>query len=152
MGSEKVGRWMKMGKKGGNIWRITEKKIGKSNQCRAIGGYSEVEWAGDGQPCRYGRLSLDSDHSRHTAVIYIDKAVRGEVASRAVMDADLGGEKEKKEQRREQSNTKKRYGHISSALPRCSSSFSIVRFGVALSKVWLCPLIAQKSCYCAPIF
>ena len=31
------------------------------------------------------------DHSRQTAVIYIDKAVRGEVASRMVMDADLGG-------------------------------------------------------------
>lgn len=36
-------------------------------------------------------LSLGWDHSRQTAVIYIDKAVRGEVASRMVMDAGLGG-------------------------------------------------------------
>lgn len=51
----------------------------------------QLFWAVWTRPCRLGPPPLGCDHSRQTAVIYIDKAVRGEGASRAVMDANLGG-------------------------------------------------------------
>lgn len=35
---------------------------------------------------------------RQTAVIYIDKAVRGEVASHMVMDANLGGKRKREKE------------------------------------------------------
>lgn len=51
----------------------------------------QLFWVVLTRPCRLGPPPLGCDHSRQTAVIYIDKAVRGEGASRAVMDANLGG-------------------------------------------------------------
>lgn len=50
---------------------------------------------------------MGRDYSRQTAVIYIDKAVRGEVASCMVMDADLGGRSERE---REEGKQEKRRG------------------------------------------
>lgn len=68
--------------------------MGETKQCRPAGWLFWVllsmQWA-----ALQVLLSLGRDHSRQTAVIYIDKAVRGEVASRMVMDADLGGRREK---------------------------------------------------------
>lgn len=52
---------------------------------------AQLFWVMWTRPCRLSPAPLGCDHSRQTAVIYIDKAVRGEGASRAVMDANLGG-------------------------------------------------------------
>lgn len=55
---------------------------------------------------------MGRDYSRQTAVIYIDKAVRGEVASCMVMDADLGGRSEREREEGKQEKRRKKIKEI----------------------------------------
>lgn len=78
--------------------------MGESKQSRPIGWLFWVllsrQWT-----ALQVLLSLGWNHSRQTAVIYIDKAVRGEGASRMVMDANLGGRRKKREKGRGEGRT-----------------------------------------------